>query len=157
MIRINSLNFFFILGIFIIDRLSKILIISLADLNEQFEFAITSFLSFNLIWNQGIAFGLFSFEQKIYYNIITFLIIIVTALVFWMFINTKDLERLGFAMIFGGAISNLFDRIFYTAVPDFIDFHINNFNWFIFNVADIFVSIGVMLLLCLEIFLKKKL
>ena len=157
MIRINNLNFFFILGIFIIDRLSKILIISLADLNEQFEFAITSFLSFNLIWNQGIAFGLFSFEQKIYYNIITFLIIIVTALVFWMFINTKDLERLGFAMIFGGAISNLFDRIFYTAVPDFIDFHINNFNWFIFNVADIFVSIGVILLLCLEIFLKKKL
>ena len=156
MIKKNFFNFFFILGIFLIDRLSKYLIIEFDKTNVEPEYAILPFLNFNLIWNEGIAFGLFSFADKSNYNILTVIIIFVTAIIFWMIIKTKELEKLGFMMIFGGSLGNIFDRVYYSSVPDFIDIHFYNFHWFIFNVADIFISIGVMLLILLEIFVKKK-
>ena len=115
---------------------------------------LTSFLNLNLIWNNGIAFGLFSFDEKIYYNFFTTLIILITFVILWMLLKTKKIERLAFMMIFGGSLGNIFDRLFYSAVPDFIDFHIKNFHWFIFNVADIFISLGVILLIYLEFFKK---
>ena len=59
-------------------------------------------------------------------------------------------------LILGGSTGNLFDRLYYSAVPDFIDFHINNFHWFIFNLADIYISIGIICLIIDEIFVKKK-
>ena len=57
-------------------------------------------------------------------------------------------------MILGGSLGNIFDRLYYTAVVDFIDLHINNIHWFIFNIADIFITIGVIILIVLEIFKK---
>ena len=155
-IKKNFFNFFFILGIFLTDRLSKYLIIEFDKTNVEPEYTILPFLNFNLIWNEGIAFGLFSFADKSNYNILTIIIIFVTAIIFWMIIKTKELEKLGFMMIFGGSLGNIFDRVYYFSVPDFIDIHFYNFHWFIFNVADIFISIGVMLLILLEIFVKKK-
>ena len=155
-IKKNFFNFFFILGIFLTDRLSKYLIIEFDKTNVESEYTILPFLNFNLIWNEGIAFGLFSFADKSNYNILTIIIIFVTAIIFWMIIKTKELEKLGFMMIFGGSLGNIFDRLYYSSVPDFIDIHFYNFHWFIFNVADIFISIGVMLLILLEIFVKKK-
>ena len=155
-IKKNFFNFFFILGIFLTDRLSKYLIIEFDKTNVEPEYTILPFLNFNLIWNEGIAFGLFSFADKSNYNILTVIIIFVTAIIFWMIIKTKELEKLGFMMIFGGSLGNIFDRLYYSSVPDFIDIHFYNFHWFIFNVADIFISIGVMLLILLEIFVKKK-
>jgi len=155
-IKKNFFNFFFILGIFLTDRLSKYLIIEFDKTNVESEYTILPFLNFNLIWNEGIAFGLFSFADKSNYNILTIIIIFVTAIIFWMIIKTKELEKLGFMMIFGGSLGNIFDRVYYSSVPDFIDIHFYNFHWFIFNVADIFISIGVMLLILLEIFVKKK-
>jgi signal peptidase II len=155
-IKKNFFNFFFILGIFLTDRLSKYLIIEFDKTNVEPEYTILPFLNFNLIWNEGIAFGLFSFADKSNYNILTIIIIFVTAIIFWMIIKTKELEKLGFMMIFGGSLGNIFDRVYYSSVPDFIDIHFYNFHWFIFNVADIFISIGVMLLILLEIFVKKK-
>jgi len=155
-IKKNFFNFFFILGIFLTDRLSKYLIIEFDKTNVEPEYTILPFLNFNLIWNEGIAFGLFSFADKSNYNILTIIIIFVTAIIFWMIIKTKELEKLGFMMIFGGSLGNIFDRLYYSSVPDFIDIHFYNFHWFIFNVADIFISIGVMLLILLEIFVKKK-
>ena len=110
----------------------------------------------NLIWNQGIAFGLFSFDEGLYYNFITVVILIITAIIFWMIIKSEGLEKIGFILIFGGSLGNIFDRIVYKSVPDFIDFHINNFHWFIFNVADIFITIGVILLIYLELIFKAK-
>ena len=142
------------MSIFVIDRISKIIIISLTEKKGDTEIFSSSFLNLNLIWNDGIAFGLFSFDQKIYYNSLTIIIILVTLIILWMIIKTRDLERLSFMMIFGGSIGNVFDRLYYSAVPDFIDIHFNNFHWFIFNGADIFISVGVMLLITLEI-LKK--
>tara|TARA_B100001113_G_scaffold326568_1_gene299564 strand:- start:154 stop:624 length:471 start_codon:yes stop_codon:yes gene_type:complete len=155
MIKKNIWNFFFILSIFIFDRLSKISIIKSFEISGVESTSVTNFLSFSLIWNEGIAFGLFSFDQKIYYNVLTLIIILITLIVLWLIIKSKKLERLAFMMIFGGSIGNIFDRLYYSSVPDFIDIHIGNFHWFIFNVADIFISVGVLLLIYLEIFKKK--
>ncbi len=156
MIKKNIWNFIFILSLFAIDRLSKILIINSAEKFGELDIYLTSFLNFNLIWNDGIAFGLFSFEKMIYYNFMTILIILITLVILWMIIKTEKIEKLGFMMIFGGSIGNIFDRLYYSSVPDFIDIHFNNFHWFIFNVADIFISLGVILLISKEIFLGKK-
>ncbi len=155
MVKKNLFNFFFIVTIFLIDRLSKYFILNSFDNNEKQEIIITSFLSFNLIWNDGIAFGLFSFNEKIYYDFLTGLIIAITIIIFWMIIKSKELEKISFMMIFGGSLGNIFDRIYYRSVPDFIDLHFFNFHWFIFNVADIFITTGVIFLIFFE-FLKKK-
>ena len=156
MLKKNIRNFIFIITIFIIDRISKNLIINSAEAFGELDLFVTSFLNFNLIWNDGIAFGLFSFDQKIYYNSLTIIIILVTLIILWMIIKTRDFEKLSFMIIFGGSTGNVFDRLYYSAVPDFIDIHFNNFHWFIFNVADIFITLGVILLIYLEIFSKKK-
>ena len=148
-------NFFFILTVFLLDRVSKISIINLLENSDNGHIQVTNFLSFNLIWNEGIAFGLFSFDQELYYNFLTIIIILVTTIILWMIIKTKGLEKVAFLMIFGGSLGNIFDRLVYSSVPDFIDLHYNNFNWFIFNVADIFISIGIILLIYLEFFKKK--
>ena len=156
MIKKNFFNFFLILIIFLTDRLSKYLIIESNKINGESEYIMLPYLSFNLIWNEGIAFGLFSFSDRTSYNILTVIIILVTAFIFWMIIKTKKLEKLGFIMIFAGSLGNIFDRLYYSSVPDFIDIHFYNFHWFIFNVADIFISTGVILLIIIEIFVKKK-
>ena len=156
MIKKNFFNFFLILIIFLTDRLSKYLIIESNKINGESEYIMLPYLSFNLIWNEGIAFGLFSFSDRTSYNILTVIIILVTAFIFWMIIKTKKLEKLGFMMIFAGSLGNIFDRLYYSSVPDFIDIHFYNFHWFIFNVADIFISTGVILLIIIKIFVKKK-
>jgi len=145
----------FIITIFLIDRITKILVINSAEEIGEVNISLTSFLNINLIWNEGIAFGLFSFDEKIYYNLLTFLIIVVTLIILWMIVKTEKIEKLAFMMIFGGSLGNIFDRLIYFAVPDFIDFHVKNFHWFIFNVADIFITVGVILLIYNELFLRK--
>ena len=154
-IKKNFFNFSLIFGIFIIDRITKLLIVSKSESLDYLDIQFTSFLNFNLVWNNGIAFGLFSFEQNNYYNFITLIIIIITFVIIMLMLKSKGIEKLGFSMIIGGSFGNLFDRIYYSSVIDFIDFHINNFHWFIFNVADIFICVGVMLLIILEISSKK--
>ena len=149
------INFFIILFIFGLDRISKFYVIFQNKKNLSSNLFTSKFLNINLIWNDGIAFGLFSFDEKMYYNILTVLILIITLVILWMITKTKGLEKFAFLMIFGGSLGNVFDRIFYSSVPDFIDFHINNFHWFIFNVADIFITVGVIMLIMLEIFKKK--
>ena len=146
----------FIITIFLIDRITKILVINSAEEIGEVNISLTSFLNINLIWNEGIAFGLFSFDEKIYYNLLTFLIIVVTLIILWMIVKTEKIEKLAFMMIFGGSLGNIFDRLIYFAVPDFIDFHVKNFHWFIFNVADIFITLGIIFLICIEIFNNKK-
>ena len=143
-------NFFLTIIIFSLDRFSKFYVISQSEKN----LFISQFLNINLIWNDGIAFGLFSFEKEIYYNVLTGIIILITFIIFWMITKTEKLEKIAFIMIFGGSLGNIFDRLYYKSVPDFIDIHFNNFHWFIFNVADIFITLGVILLISLEIFKK---
>ena len=141
--------------IFSADRLSKLYILNLAEMNDSLNLYLTSFLNFYLIWNKGIAFGLFSFDQNLVYNLITSLIIFITVIILIIAIKSKDYKGYFFLSIFSGSAGNLYDRIYYSAVPDFIDFHLNDFHWFIFNVADIFISLGVICLIFVEIFFKK--
>ena len=149
------LNLSIILIIFFFDRLTKKIVIKLDQENFSQHIFSSEYFNISLIWNQGIAFGIMSFEDFTLYNILTSIIILITLLVFWMMIRSEDLEKYGFLMIFAGSIGNIYDRLFYNAVPDFIDFHIKNFHWFTFNVADISICIGVVLLILNELKFKK--
>ena len=154
----NSKNFYInlitILSIFILDRLTKIYIIYLDKINSGSELYLSKYLNIYLIWNKGIAFGLFSLDEKIFYNYLTIFIFIIIVLILFWIIKSKGIQKYALLMISGGALGNLFDRIFYQAVPDFIDLHINNFHWFIFNIADIFITIGVSLMILSEFIVK---
>ena len=130
--------------------------LNLAEMNDALSLYVTSFLNFYLIWNKGIAFGLFSFDQNFIYNFITFLITIITVIVLIIAIQSRDYKGYFFISIFSGSVGNLYDRLYYSAVPDFIDFHLDDFHWFIFNVADIFISLGVICLIFVEIFINKE-
>ena len=156
MLKKHLVDFSIIIFIFLIDRVSKLLIIGSPETYEQYGISITSFLNFNLIWNEGIAFGLFSFDEKLYYNFLTIFICLITVVIIWLMFRSERFEKLSYILIIGGSLGNIFDRIFYSAVPDFIDIHINNFHWFIFNVADIFITLGILFLISIEILGSKK-
>ena len=150
------INSSLILIIFLIDRISKIYVIYLNQKLLGSEIFSSNYLNISLIWNEGIAFGLFPFSQTIMYDLLTLFISLVIIVILIMLIKSNDLRKYPLLMIFGGAIGNLYDRVFYKAVPDFIDVHVNNFHWFIFNVADIFISIGVISMILIEIIGNKK-
>ena len=149
------LNFITIILIFFLDRVSKIYVINFYDNNFGTDLFNSKFLNIRLIWNEGIAFGLFSFNESFFYNILTFLIGVVIIIIFTMIKKNEGLKKYSLLMILGGAIGNFYDRVFFKAVPDFIDFHVENFHWFIFNVSDIFITVGVVLMIFLEMFLSK--
>ena len=151
--RFFSIKFVIIFSIFLIDQVSKYYIINIFEFQNEVIY-LSSFLNLQLIWNEGIAFGLLSFENDLYYNSITFVIIIVISILLFL-IKNDDQYSYFYSMIVGGALGNLIDRIRYSSVPDFIDFHISNFHWFVFNIADIFVSLGVICLIVAEIFFNK--
>ena len=160
MLKINLksvlVNSIVILIIFLADRISKIYILKLAEIEKSVDIYLTSYLNLYLIWNKGIAFGLFSVDDNTIYNLISLIIIIITSAILIMIIKAKSFKKYCLMLIFGGSIGNLFDRFYYTAVPDFIDFHINNYHWFVFNVADIFITLGVVCLIYAEIFINKE-
>ena len=145
-----------ILLIFLFDRLTKIRVLNLFENNQLEEIYISNFLNIYLIWNKGIAFGLLNFDDRLVYNLTTVVIAVVSLIILFLALRIKDYKGYFFTVIFGGAIGNFYDRISFRAVPDFIDFHINNYHWFIFNVADIFVTLGVICLILDELFVKKK-
>ena len=150
------MNFFLIISIFILDRATKIYVINFYDNNFGTDLLNSKFLNIRLIWNEGIAFGLFSFNEEFFYNILTFLIGSVIIIIFIMIKKSEGFKKYSLSMVLGGALGNFYDRIFFKAVPDFIDFHIGNFHWFIFNVSDIFITIGVILMIVLELISNKK-
>ena len=156
MLSKKIINFFLILSfIFTIDRLSKIYILKYFELNSS-EIYLTSFLNLILVWNKGIGFGLLSFEGSVVYNFITFFIFIVILILFIVGVKYDQKNGYFYMIIIGGALGNLFDRIYYYGVPDFIDFHLGDFHWFVFNVADIFITIGIICLIIVEMIFNKK-
>ena len=147
-------NLLLILSIFLIDRFSKIYVIHQDKNFSGSEIFSSKFLNISLIWNEGIAFGLFSFDDTKLYNILTILILIIIFVIVFMISKSIGLKKLALLMILGGALGNFFDRLVYKAVPDFLDFHIGNFHWFIFNVSDIFITIGIIFMIISEIIQK---
>ena len=142
--------------IFFLDRITKIYILNLAEMNGSIDIFVNNFLNIILVWNSGIGFGLLSFEKDFIYNLITSLIIFINIIIVYLAINSNNSKSYFFVMILGGSLGNLFDRIYYSAVPDFIDLNYNNFHWFVFNVADIFISLGIICLIFAELLNYKK-
>ena len=156
MIKYNSnflIKILIIFFILIFDQSTKYFVINFFK-NQNENLYLTSFLNIHLIWNNGIAFGLFNFNSDLFYNIVTMIISVILIIIFVILVKTKNFNSYFYALIIGGGLGNLIDRIHYSSVPDFIDFHIANLHWFVFNIADIFVSIGVFCLIIVEIFFK---
>ena len=145
-----------ILAIFFFDRITKIYFINLQSMGTEVDFYIYSFLNFYLVWNTGIGFGLASMEANVYYHILTLIIAIVNIGLIFFLVKSKGIYAYLIVLIIGGSLGNLFDRIYYYAVPDFIDLHIGNYHWFIFNVADIFITVGIIGLILIELLKKEK-
>ena len=145
-----------ILTLFFFDRLSKIYLINLQSIGTDIDFYILPFLNFYLVWNTGIGFGLASMEANIYYHILTTIIVFVNITLIYFLMKYKGVYGYLIAMIIGGSLGNLFDRIYYFAVPDFIDLHLGDYHWFIFNVADIFITLGIIGLILVELLKKEK-
>ncbi|MDB9941232.1 signal peptidase II [Candidatus Pelagibacter sp.] len=158
--KINLKNFYLnlaiILIVFIFDRTTKLYILKLAEVEASVDIYINPYLNLFLIWNKGIAFGLFSIDGRIIYNSITILIGLIIVTILFMMLKNNNIQRYCFALIAGGAFGNFYDRIVYAAVPDFIDLHFYGFHWFVFNVADIFITIGVFCLILVELFFNNK-
>ena len=150
------LSFLIIFIIFAFDRISKLYILNLAETEKYLDIYFNSFLNFHLIWNTGVGFGLFSSEANFYYNLITILIVMINIVILIMIIKSQDYKFFFLLMILGGSFGNLFDRVYYKAVPDFIDLHYGNFHWFVFNVADIFITMGIVCLIIVELILNNK-
>ena len=151
-----SLNLIAISTIFLIDRLTKLYILKLAEIENSVDIYLTSYLNLYLIWNKGIAFGLLSMNESMIYNTITLIIGIIIIAILFMLWRNDNIQRYFLVLIVGGALGNFYDRIIYTAVPDFIDLHFMGFHWFVFNVADIFITVGVFCLILVELFYNNK-
>ena len=145
-----------ILTLFFFDRLTKIYLINLQATGTDIDYYIFSFLNFYLIWNTGIGFGFAAMETNMYYHIFTAIIVFVNISLIFFLIKSKGIYSYLIAIIIGGSTGNLFDRIYYHAVPDFIDLHLGNYHWFIFNVADIFITVGIIGLILVELLKKEK-
>ena len=145
-----------ILAIFFTDRVTKFYLLNLQAEGIDIDFYIYSFLNFYLVWNSGVGFGIASMEANIYYHIVTAIIVIVNIGLIYFLVKSKGGYAYLIALIIGGALGNLLDRIYYHAVPDFIDLHLSNHHWFIFNIADIFITLGIIGLLFVELTKKEK-
>ena len=144
------------LSVFFLDRATKVYLINLEATGTDVDFYIFSFLNFFLVWNTGIGFGLASLETNIFYHILTIIIAIVNLALIFFLLKVKGIYTYLLALIIGGSLGNLLDRIYYYAVPDFIDIHVGNFHWFIFNVADIFITVGIIGFIFKELLKKEK-
>jgi len=144
-----------VLIIFFVDRVSKFYILKIADTESLVDIYVNSYLNFYLIWNKGVAFGLFSFDEHYIYKLVSLIIATIIIVITILIRKSKGIKKYSLLMVLGGALGNLYDRVYYAAVPDFIDFHIGAIHWFIFNVADIFITLGVLSLILLELFNKK--
>ena len=145
-----------ILFIFLADRISKLYILSVLEDLGFVDISINSYINLILVWNTGIGFGLLSFGQSDIYNIMTILIALINLFIVYLIIKSKDNSAYFFLIILGGSLGNLFDRIYYSAVPDFIDISYMDYHWFVFNVADIFISLGIICLIFAELLNYKK-
>ena len=156
-IKIFKANYPYIAGlliIFFLDRYSKIIAIDI--LSNRKNIYLNDYLNLDLVFNTGIGFGLLSFNENFYYNLITILILIIIIIIGFLTFKSKTKEKLFFTFILGGAIGNVYDRITFKAVPDFIDLHIGNFHWFSFNIADIFITLGIIFMILTEFTAKEK-
>tara|TARA_B100001029_G_C14977513_1_gene403979 strand:- start:184 stop:672 length:489 start_codon:yes stop_codon:yes gene_type:complete len=152
--KIDFYSFIFVIAIFLIDRISKSYFINLIQIREK-ELFVNDFLNITLNWNTGIGFGLLSVDSNTIYNLISILIFLIIIYLIYLMVKSDDSFKIMISLVIGGAVGNLYDRLNYFAVPDFIDFHFKGFHWFTFNFADIFISLGIFLIIMRQFFTNK--
>ena len=150
------ISIFILIFLFLLDWISKILILNIYEQTNEVNIYINSYLNFYLVWNKGIGFGLLSSDKANFYNIVTALIVLINFVIVYLLFKEKGIKYYFLLVILGGSLGNLFDRLYFRAVPDFIDLNYNGYHWFIFNVADIFITIGIILLILAEFMSYKK-
>ena len=150
----NILNFFLIFFIFFLDRFSKFKIVNYFTENNSVIY-VNDYINLDLIWNKGIGFGLFNLDGGLLYHLVSLLIFIIMVVIIYLIFSSKKIDKFFYSIVFGGALGNFYDRVTFFAVPDFIDLHYYDFHWFTFNVADIFISLGIVFLILNEIIYKK--
>ncbi len=149
----NLISFLIIVLIFLLDRYSKLQVLNFFN---DTSFYVNDFLNLSLVWNTGIGFGLFSFEKSVYYNSTTLLIGLIIFILLYFVIKSERTEKIIFSIIIGGALGNFYDRLIFKAVPDFIDFHYGSFHWFTFNLADVFITLGIIIYILKDYFQTNK-
>ena len=154
--RKTFIYFCIFLIIFLADRISKIYILSVLENSGEVDIYINSYINLILVWNTGIGFGLLSFDKSVLYDAITIVIIFINLIILFLIVKSDQIRSYLFLIILGGSVGNLYDRIYYSAVPDFIDISYKGYHWFIFNVADIFISLGIICLIFVELMDYKK-
>jgi len=145
-----------VFSVLVLDRTSKIIILNILDNSGTVDIYINPFFNLYLVWNKGIGFGLFSYDQNYIYNGITLFILLINLIILYLIYKEESPKTYFLAIILGGSLGNLFDRYYYSAVPDFIDLNYNGYHWFIFNVADIFITLGIICLILAEFLNYKK-
>ena len=150
----NILNFFLIFFIFFLDRFSKFKIVNYFTENNRVIY-VNDYINLDLIWNKGIGFGLFNLDGGLLYHLVSLLIFIIMVVIIYLIFSSKKIDKFFYSIVFGGALGNFYDRVTFFAVPDFIDLHYYDFHWFTFNIADIFISLGIVFLILNEIIYKK--
>ena len=150
----NLISYLIIISFFFLDRISKAKIIDHQLYNDQVY--INDYINFDLVWNTGIGFGFFSSNSNLIYNLISFTIGLIIIYVFYLLIKSMLFEKILFSLVLAGALGNFYDRLVYSAVPDFIDLHYKSFHWFTFNMADIFITLGIIMLLIKELLSKNE-
>ena len=150
----NILNFFLIFFIFFLERFSKFKIVNYFTENNSVIY-VNDYINLDLIWNKGIGFGLFNLDGGLLYHLVSLLIFIIMVVIIYLIFSSKKIDKFFYSIVFGGALGNFYDRVTFFAVPDFIDLHYYDFHWFTFNIADIFISLGIVFLILNEIIYKK--
>ncbi len=149
----NLICFFLILFLFFLDRIVKYKILNISENDSRIY--INDFINIDLVWNTGIGFGLLSSNSNIIYNSISFIIALVIFFLIYLILKSKMVDKILFSIVLGGALGNFYDRLIFFAVPDFIDLHYQNFHWFTFNIADIFITVGILMIIIKDLFFKK--
>ncbi len=150
----NILSFFLVFFIFFLDRFSKHQIVNYFTENNSVIY-VNDYINLDLVWNKGIGFGLFNLESGLLYHLVSLLIFVIVLIIIYLIFNSKKVDKFFYSIVLGGALGNFYDRVTFFAVPDFIDLHYYDFHWFTFNIADIFISLGIMFLILNEIIYKK--
>jgi len=154
-IKENWIFLVIIILAFLADRTSKNYVINFFLTYGSDSYYFNSFLNFVLLWNTGMAFGIFESDSYTYHVFSFLIFLVIIFLIIWLCRSNSKLEKISIALIIGGALGNWFDRLIYNAVPDFIDLHYLDFHWFVFNVSDIIISVGILLLILSDFLLKK--
>lgn len=156
MVRFRQLGFGLVGLIFILDQALKWFMLVPFDLGARGRVEVLPFFDLVLVWNYGISYGLFQQESDLGRFILIAMMLIITAFLLWQMARTTDrFQIVSYALIAGGALGNVLDRIVHGAVVDYALLYWRSFHWYVFNLADVAIVAGVIILVY-DMLLRRK-